>query len=59
MDTQGCPRYVEPLRGALEAAGAGPVALVETHISCLLLDRYRPKIYKRLYVAERRITKES
>jgi aminoglycoside phosphotransferase family enzyme/predicted kinase len=39
MDTQACPRHVELLRSALEAAGAGPVELVETHISCVLLAR--------------------
>ena len=39
METQGCPGYIEPLRSALEADGAGPVALVQTHISCVLLAR--------------------
>jgi aminoglycoside phosphotransferase family enzyme/predicted kinase len=39
MQAHGCPAYVEPLRRMLDAAGAGPVTLVETHISCVLLAR--------------------
>jgi hypothetical protein len=39
LDRAACPAYIEPLRKALEASGLGPVTLVQTHISCVLLAR--------------------
>lgn len=35
----GCPSHVEGLRRALQASTGGPVELIETHISCVLLAR--------------------
>lgn len=34
-----CPAYAQALRRSLQAGSAGPVELVETHISCVLLMR--------------------